>query len=57
MKEKKTDKAGFKFKPFDSNEWNSVSEKNIHEVLDKDQINILKENKHYSTAVGTFKMN
>jgi|TARA_R110001606_G_scaffold355358_1_gene506297 hypothetical protein len=57
MKEKKTDKAEFEFKPFDSYKWNSVSEKKINEVLDKDQINILKENKHYSTAVGTFKMN
>jgi len=56
MKDKKINKTGFQFKPFDSIEWNKVSEKQLSEALEKDQIETLKENKIFNTGIGTFKV-
>ncbi len=53
----KTNKSVYKFKPFDSPEWNKVSEKEVSKALEKEQIELLKKNKHYSTGIGTFKIN
>ena len=55
MKEK-TNKATYQFKPFDSSEWNSVSEKEVSKALKKEQLELLNKNKHYNTGVGTFKI-
>jgi|MEHZ01.5.fsa_nt_MEHZ011475942.1_17 hypothetical protein len=53
MKDKK---SGFTFKPLHDYDFKSVSEKNVLQILDKDQFEILKENKIYNIGAGTFKM-
>jgi|ETNvirenome_2_30_1030614.scaffolds.fasta_scaffold169984_1 hypothetical protein len=52
----RTNKSQYNFKPFDSLDWNNVSEKELSKALSKEEIEILKKNKHYNTGVGTFKI-
>lgn len=52
MKDKKTQ---YLFKPFHSHDFESVSEKKVLELLDKNQFQALKENKIYNVGQGTFK--
>ena len=44
------------FKPYDNHEFNSVSEKQVKEVLDEKELNILNKEKRYKTRTGIFKI-
>ena len=44
------------FKPFDSNVWNDVESDEAKKVLHEDQYKILKNEKHYKTPTGIFKI-
>ena len=45
-----------KFKPFDSLEWNEVSQEQVKEVLSEADFKKLKKNKVYNLNTGTFKI-
>tara|TARA_B110000285_G_scaffold149282_1_gene166623 strand:+ start:472 stop:690 length:219 start_codon:yes stop_codon:yes gene_type:complete len=49
-------KTKYTFKPFDSLEWNSISEKEAQNALSESGYKALKTNKLYNTAIGTFKL-
>lgn len=49
-------KTKYTFKPFDSLEWNNVTEKEAENALSESSFKALKINKLYNTAIGTFKL-
>jgi len=49
-------KTKYTFKPFESLEWNSVTEKEAENALSKLGFKDLKTKKLYNTAIGTFKL-
>lgn len=49
-------KTKYRFKPFDSLEWNSVTEKEAENALTESGFKALKNKKLYNTAIGTFKL-
>jgi hypothetical protein len=49
-------KTKYTFKPFDSSEWNSISEKEAENALTELGFKALKTNKLHNTAIGTFKL-
>jgi len=49
-------KTKYTFKPFDSLEWNSVTEKEAENALTELEFKALKIKKLYNTAIGTFKL-
>tara|TARA_R110002074_G_scaffold175507_1_gene338910 strand:- start:325 stop:543 length:219 start_codon:yes stop_codon:yes gene_type:complete len=49
-------KTKYTFKPFDSLEWNNVTEKEAQNALSESSFKDLKTNKLYNTAIGTFKL-
>ena len=49
-------KTKYTFKPFDSLEWNNVTEKEAQNALTESSFKDLKTNKLYNTAIGTFKL-
>ena len=49
-------KTQIKFKPFDSLEWNEVSQEQVKEVLSEADFKKLKKNKVHNLNTGTFKI-
>lgn len=49
-------KTKYTFKPFDSLEWNNVTEKEAENALSELGFKALKTKKLYNTAIGTFKL-